>query len=392
MSEHAIQLQKGREQSIERKHPWIFSGAIKSQSSSINDGDTVVVNDYKGNFLCKGQYSNGSIAVRILSFDDVPLDQTFWSSTLQNAYDYRVNHLGFPNEQTNAFRLIHGEGDLLPGLVIDVYNDVAVVQCHSAGMYKNISLIKQACLDLNLKPIKHIFTKNQESLKGNESEDGWLTDLKEMPITIKENNKHFLVNVETGQKTGFFLDQRDNRALVGEISNEKTVLNLFCYTGGFSIYALAQNAKKVVSIDVSKTAMDIVDINVGLLPNASNHESRCLNIMEYLKVDDGEVFDVVVVDPPAFAKSVAKRHNAIQAYKRLNAMALQKVKPGGIMLTFSCSQVVTTQLFYDTIVAAAIESNRKVKVMKHLSQGADHPVNLYHPEGHYLKGLMLAID
>jgi 23S rRNA (cytosine1962-C5)-methyltransferase len=359
----------------------------------IQDGEIVTVVDIQNNYLAKGHYQSGtSIAVRVLTTEEEEIDATFWSKRLKNAFDYRKNVLNLPNKETNAFRLIHGEGDRLPGLIIDVYHDTAVVQCHSLGMVKVQDLIKDAILQQSEGLIKYVFTKNKESLPNGQNEDQWLTEEGLSPIKVKENGHTFLVDVVKGQKTGFFLDQRDNRNLVGHFSINKSVLNCFCYTGGFSVYALNQGASKVTSVDISQTAMTICDQNVSETPFSGNHESETANVLEYLKSDEIPQYDIVIVDPPAFAKSVAKRHNAVQAYKRLNALALQKVVPGGLLFTFSCSQVVGSQLFYDTIVAAAIESGRAIRVMHHLSQGADHPVNLFHPEGHYLKGLVLYVE
>ncbi len=388
-----IKLAKGREQSVLRFHPWIFSGAIKQMDKDIADGEIITVLDYQNNILAKGHYQSGtSIAVRILTTEEEEINASFWHKRIKNAFEYRKNILHLPNNTTSAFRLIHGEGDRLPGLIIDVYHHTAVIQCHSLGMVKVQNLIKDAVIEQSAGMIQYVFTKNKESLPNAQNEDQWLTEEGPTPIKVYENGHTFLVDVVKGQKTGFFLDQRDNRQMVGEYSKGKSVLNLFSYTGGFSIYALKEGATKVTSIDVSKTAMSACDLNVAETDFANDHESITANVMEYLKSDEIPPYDIVIVDPPAFAKSVAKRHNAVQAYKRLNMLALDKVKKGGLLFTFSCSQVVGTQLFYDTIVAAAIESGRNIRVMHHLSQGADHPVNLFHPEGHYLKGLLLAVE
>jgi len=387
-----ITISRGREKSLERQHPWVFSGAVYKKSDDIEEGDTIQVLDGKQNFLGMGHYQDGSICVRILSFENVAIDQDFWNGRIKDAVSYRLDSCQLPNESTNCYRLIHGEGDGLPGLIIDIYGQVAVVQCHSIGMYKSLELIKQALLHELGDTITHIYCKSKDSLPTQvEMEDSWLHGSALAELTVKENGYDFIIDFENGRKTGFFLDQRENRALLGNHSKDKSVLNCFCYTGGFSIYSLQNGASKVDSIDISKTAMVITDRNVELTNMEAHHQSITANVMEYLKDDGGETYDVVVIDPPAFAKSVSKRHNAVQAYKRLNVLAIKKVKSGGLLFTFSCSQVVGTQLFYDTMVAAAIEAGRKVRVMQHLSQGADHPVNLFHPEGHYLKGLMLQI-
>lgn len=385
-------LQAGREKSLERKHPWIFSGAIKHLPKGIATGDVVEVVAKDGQYLATGHYSDGSIAIRLLSFQQERIDEQFWINRISNAAQYRSNHLGFPSQKTNAFRLIHGEGDGLPGLVVDVYGHVAVVQCHSIGMLRAADWIAKAIVKVYAETITAVYNKSEEALKQDGVADRWLIGQSEDEVAVLENGNRFTINFVSGQKTGFFLDQRDNRSLVGQHSKAKSVLNCFSYTGGFSIYALNADAVKVVSVDVSKTATDLMDKNVDFSMFKDRHESITANVMEYLKSDEVPQYNIVIIDPPAFAKSINKRHNAVQAYKRLNALALGKVKEGGLLFTFSCSQVVGTQLFYDTIVAAAIEAGRKVRVMHHLSQGADHPVNLFHPEGHYLKGLMLEVS
>ena len=389
----SIHLIKGREHSVLRNHPWVFSGAIKTSDKNIKDGEVVHVCDYTGKVIATGHYQQGgSISVRVLTTDEEAIDAGFWNKRINNAFTYRKKTLHLPNNDTNTYRLIHGEGDLLPGLIIDVYDDTAVVQCHTQGMYAAQQWIRDAVIAGSEGAIKYVYSKNKEALHNDAITDEWLTESRPMPVKVCENGHYFLVDMEAGQKTGFFLDQRDNRALVGRYAEGKSVLNCFCYTGGFSVYALEAGASAVTSVDISKTAMAICDQNISVCKNEKAHESITANVMEYLKSDEILPYDIVIVDPPAFAKSVAKRHNAVQAYKRLNVLALQKVKTGGMLFTFSCSQVVGTQLFYDTIVSAAIESGRKIRVMHHLSQGADHPVNLFHPEGHYLKGLVLFVE
>ncbi|MFZ1790196.1 MAG: class I SAM-dependent rRNA methyltransferase [Saprospiraceae bacterium] len=387
-----ITLQAGREKSLERKHPWIFSGAIRNLPKGIRNGDVVEVVAKDGSYQATGHYSDGSIAIRILTFDQQPIDANFWQNNITNAANYRKKHLDFPSEHTNAYRLIHGEGDGLPGLVVDIYGEVAVVQCHSLGMHRSINEIAKAIMEVFGGTIKAVYDKSEEALKQGDKKDSWLIGQIGDEIDILENGNKFTINFVSGQKTGFFLDQRDNRSFVGHHSPDQSVLNCFSYTGGFSVYALNAGAKEVVSVDVSKTATDLMDKNMALTKHGAKHLSVTANVMEYLKSEEVPLYDIVIIDPPAFAKSINKRHNAVQAYKRLNALALTKVKKGGLLFTFSCSQVVGTQLFYDTIVAAAIEAGRKIRVMRHLSQGADHPVNLFHPEGHYLKGLMLEVS
>ena len=395
MTEKYIILNKGRESSVERKHPWIFSGAVKHFSEGLKDGEIMEVRDHSGSVIAKAHYQGGaSIVGRILAFENIEIDQQFWIDKFVKALHFRKNILGLPNEVTNAYRLIHGEGDELPGLIIDIYDRVAVVQCHSSGMHKSKLEIVAALKSLSELNLKTIYNKSKETLPDSQnstSSEGLLYGEEVSDLYIKENQHAFMVQYNIGQKTGFFLDQRENRAFVGSLSKDRSVLNCFCYTGGFSVYALSGGASKVESVDISAKAMELCDLNVSLASHTEKHVSHTANVMEYLK-NEGESFDIVIVDPPAFAKSINKRHNAVQAYKRLNALAMQKVKKGGLLFTFSCSQVISNQLFYDTIVAAGMEAGRNAKVVKHMSQGGDHPVNLFHPEGHYLKGLMVYVD
>lgn len=388
-----LKLQPGKERSLLRRHPWIFSGAIQKSPAMPEDGEVVTVTDNRGKFLGRGHYQSGaSIVVRILSFEDVEVDDTFWLQKLTNAFQYRqaVGVTGCGH--TDCYRLVHGEGDGLPGLIIDIYHSTAVIQAHSAGMVKSLNSIAEAIKKLFGNTIKTIYSRPEEQIARTMGliPSFLLGDASES--TVLENGIKFRINVVTGQKTGFFLDQRENRALVGTISKGKSVLNCFSYTGGFSLYALAEGATEVHSVDVSQKAIDLLEENLSLNSFKGNHHAHCANVLEYLQNTEKDDFDIVIVDPPAFAKSLHKRHNAIQAYKRVNLAALRKVKPGGLLFSFSCSQVVGTQLFHDTIMAACIESGRTVRVVRQLSQGADHPVNMYHPEGHYLKGLMLHIE
>jgi 23S rRNA (cytosine1962-C5)-methyltransferase len=389
---HQIMLLKGREQSLLRKHPWVFSGAVKKKPTTIEDGDLVQVLDFQSNILGIGLFQDGSIMVRMLAFENREIDQNYWNEKIANACAFRKNVLSFPNDNTNAYRLFHGEGDGASGLVIDIYGSVAVIQCHNIGIHRMLPSIVNAIVYNMSEVIKTVFNKSKDTLPEKYASsliDGIVYGTPSNEGVVKENGAVFHINWDQGQKTGFFLDQRDNRALVGKYSKEKTVLNCFCYTGGFSVYAGLNEALHVSSVDISAKAMALTDQNIDL-NGIKQHTSHTANVLEYLSNHEVQ-YDIVIVDPPAFAKSMSKRHNAVQAYKRLNAMAIKMVKPGGLLFTFSCSQVVTTQLFYDTIVAAGIEAGKDIRVMQHLSQGADHPVNLFHPEGHYLKGLMLAI-
>ncbi len=389
-----VKLHPGREQSVLRCHPWIFSRAIEMVSEDLTDGDTVLVQDASGQVIGTGHFQDSSLAVRILAFEQVETNAAFWSSRLEAAAQCRMT-LGIPRPgHTDTFRLVHGEGDQLPGLIIDVYGPVAVVQAHSIGMYKALPEIAQALITLTSLRIDAVFNKSKEALPtgfATQSEDGWLAGAHGGELVVKENDISFFVDVEQGQKTGFFLDQRENRQLVRHYAQGKEVFNGFCYTGGFSLYALQGGAQRVVSADTSDKAIQLLEKNLALNPAAGLHVSVRDNVMTWLAQTD-QTFDIVIVDPPAFAKTLSKRHNAVQAYKRLNVMAMSRVRKGGMLFTFSCSQVVDKPLFHNTIVAAAIESGRMARVVHELGQGPDHPVSIFHPEGHYLKGLALYID
>lgn len=394
MNNHSVVLKKGKAISISRFHPWVFSGAIHSDIRKIKDGDLIDIFSYENVFLGQGHFqSGGSISIRILSFSDSSIDRNFWIEKFKQAIQYRQT-FNIPSAHTNAYRLIHGEGDGLPGLIIDIYNNIGVIQCHSIGMYLSAQLIGDALTEALGASIDTIFLRAKDTLPKAFAfgvEDRFLMGSMRTTI-ISENGVLYNIDVISGQKTGFFLDQRDNRALVGKFSQGKEILNCFCYTGGFSLLALQGGAHNVDSVDISQKAVDLMENNITLNKFTGTHQGICADVLQFLSNKDPKQYDVVIVDPPAFAKSLHKRHNAVQAYKRLNALALQKVKPGGLLFTFSCSQVVGTQLFYDTIVAAGLESGKQIRVMQSLSQGADHPINLYHPEGHYLKGIMLYVE
>jgi 23S rRNA (cytosine1962-C5)-methyltransferase len=395
-----IFLKKGKDEAVRRFHPWVFSGALGVVEGQPADGDWVEVFDYQKKWLAAGHYNTGSIAIRLLTFVQMPIDAKFWTEKLQNALLYRQT-LGLwtaaSAEKTNCFRLIHAEGDGLPGLIVDIYDSVAVVQCHSVGMHRHINAISTALQTVFENRLEAIYDKSVETLpvpyvaeKG--LKNSYIFGTSTVPKTVVENDCRFDIDWETGQKTGFFIDQRDNRDLIRRYCTGKTVLNAFCYSGGFSVYALQAGAKSVDSIDISAKAIELTNRNVALnTPYAGAHTAEVADVMVFLK-ENKNIYDVMVVDPPAFAKSVAKRHAAVQAYKRLNAMALKQISPGGILFTFSCSQVVDRLLFYNTITAAAIEAGRKVRVMHHLNQPADHPVSMFHIEGAYLKGLVLQVE
>ncbi len=392
-------LKPGKEIALLRFHPWVFSGAIARIDGVAFDGDIVAVCDRKGSLLGIGHFHDGSIAVRVLSFEEADLEKVaFWSEKIQNALELR-KLLFDPFLPGITYRLLHGEGDGLSGLIVDIYGDTAVVQCHSIGMYRQRELIASALQEVFGGNLNAIFDKSSDALPSDFSATQangyqWKSSNYDetAPHIVHENGVKFRVDWQTGQKTGFFLDQRDNRQLLAYYAAGKTVLNAFCYTGGFSCYALKAGAKLVHSVDVSGKAMDICAENVQLnQPYPGEHVGFKEDVLQFLKNTE-TTYQVMVIDPPAYAKSMAKRHNAVQGYKRLNVEAMKKVAPGGVLFTFSCSQVVDRELFYNTIAAAAMEVGRKVRVLHQLTQGADHPVSLFHPEGSYLKGLVLKFD
>ncbi|MFM1898762.1 MAG: hypothetical protein RL577_1002 [Bacteroidota bacterium] len=391
MTNPRIVLKPGKENSLQRQHPWVFSGAIAQavlfDDQDLQIGDWVDVVDHKERFLAKGHYSDGSIAVRILSWANESPEATY-TQKIQAALSWR-HRLGLPNPTTNAFRLIHGEGDLLPGLIIDMYAQHAVVQAHSWGIHRDLPLISQA-LQTALPKLESIYSKSKAALHSSETQDHFLLGSSES-CQAQENGWLFGVNWVEGQKTGFFLDQRVNRALLAQYAQGKQILNTFCYTGGFSIAALKGGADFVKSVDVSSRAMAQTDANIALNGFKNRHESITADALKYLS-EDSDFYDIVVLDPPAFAKNLRKKHAAVMGYKRLNALGMKRVKPGGLLFTFSCSQVVDDELFRNTVTAAGLEAGRTARVIHRLNQGPDHPEGLYHPEGHYLKGLVLAID
>lgn len=387
-----IYLKKGKEESLRRFHPWVFSGAVHHIDEGIEEGDVVRVLDAKGNFLAVGHWQIGSIIVRVLSFEDINIDINFWKNRLRAALDVRsaIGLAGMTNN--NIFRLVHGEGDNLPGLVIDVYGETAVLQAHSIGMHRARHKIAEALLQVT-SSIKNIFYKSETTLpfKANlGQENGFIIGETNDNIAV-ENGLKFHVDWLKGQKTGFFTDQRDNRALLERYSNHRNVLNMFCYTGGFSVYALRGGADLVHSVDSSSKAVDMARENVELnFQNSEKHEAFAEDAFKYL--DKMETFyDLIVLDPPAFAKHKDALKQALKGYTRLNAKAFKKIKQGGILFTFSCSQVVTKDNFRTAVFTAAALSGRNVRILHQLHQPADHPINIYHPEGEYLKGLVLYV-
>ena len=404
-----IILRKGRDESLRRFHPWVFSGAIAEIQGNPAEGDMVAVHAADGSLLAYGHYQIGSIAVRVLSFDDSALRPDFWEVMLSRALQVRVSCGLHPERHceehssvsisTNCYRLVHGEGDNLPGLIIDYYDGVCVMQAHSVGMFrakKQISDALQKVYGTNLKAVYDKSSGTAPFKAGLELVDGYMyrrPDFSDDEQVVLENGHKFLVNWTEGQKTGFFLDQRDNRALVGSLSRGRNVLNLFCYTGGFSIYALALGAEHVDSVDSSKKAMMMVDRNVALNGfDESKHTSLCCDAIEYLRdVPEGK-YDLMIVDPPAFAKHRGALKNALRAYQRLNAAAISKVAPDGFVFTYSCSQVVDKEAFALAVFSAAAQAGRSVRILDRLNQPCDHSVNIYHPEGEYLKGLLLYVE
>lgn len=386
-----IRIHKHKTDSILRRHPWIFSGAIADSTDDLSDGETVTVTDTKGHFLARGHFQHATIAVRVLSFEDVEIDAAFFQSALKRAIDLRKSMQLFSKENSIC-RLVHGEGDSLPGLVVDFYNGTAVVQCHSLGMYANIEHISNGLIAVLGKSLKAVYSKSSDTLPQRaDIVDAYVYGKCETPHIAKEHGVSLSIDWVTGQKTGFFIDQRENRFLLGKYSEGKKVLNTFCYSGGFSLLALKHGASLVHSLDSSKKAIVLTEENVRINGFEDRHGSIVADAMEYMK-DLPEDYDIIILDPPAFAKHREKRHKAIQGYKRLNAHAIRQIKPGGIIFTFSCSQVVDKYLFNNTIIAAAIEAGRNVRILEQLHQPADHPINAFHPEGEYLKGLVIQVD
>lgn len=386
-----IILHKDKEHSLLRFHPWVFSGAIKIKDD-LQDGELVEVYSSNQKFLGVGHYQNASISVRLISFTPVEINEEFWFNKINKAYQYRLD-LGILNENTNVCRLVFGEGDGLPGLIIDYYDGNIVFQAHSIGMHmnrKNILEALQSTFGVNL---KSVYDKSSETLPkqyaSNIMNEYLLGSVGER-VVVKENNCEFIIDWENGQKTGFFVDQRENRLLLSKYSKGKNVLNTFSYTGGFSVYAALAGAKLVHSVDSSAPAIELCNKNAEL-NKIKDHESFAEDVFDFLK-DKDNVYDVIVLDPPAFAKSRDVKHNAVKGYIKLNSLALKKIKPGGILFTFSCSGVIDKMLFYNTIAAAAIDAGRNVKVVHYLYQPADHPVIPFFPEGEYLKGMVLWVE
>lgn len=388
-----IKLRNGKDQSLKRFHPWIFSGAIARMDDGIAEGDIVRVVDTKEEFLAIGHYQIGSIAVRVLSFTDIEINDSFWFSRLDKALQAR-RACNIIRPDNNTYRLVHGEGDRLPGLIIDIYDNAAIIQAHSVGMHMQRKDIARQLRTLYGDKLTCIYYKSETTLpyKADLSEESGFLYGKASDVVATENGLKFYIDWLKGQKTGFFIDQRDNRSLIEKYSQGKKVLNMFCYTGGFSVYALRGGASMVHSVDSSERAIEMTNRNIALnFPDATNHEAYATDAFSYLRDMDNS-YDLIVLDPPAFAKHKDALRNALKGYTRLNAKAMQKIKPGGILFTFSCSQAVNKDQFRLAVFTAAAQSHRFVRVLHQLHQPTDHPINIYHPEGEYLKGLVLYIE
>ena len=387
-------LKPKKEESLLRFHPWVFSGAIQSFEGQPEEGDLVEVYGANNRYLGIGHFQIGSIAVRILSFQQQEIDQAFWENRIRIAYELRKTLRLTASEHNNTYRLVHGEGDNLPGLVIDMYAHTAVMQAHSVGMHLARHQIAEALKQILGDTLQNIYYKSEATLpyKANlGSEDGYLLggDVEDIAL---ENGLHFCVDWQKGQKTGFFVDQRENRSLLGHYAKDRAVLNMFCYTGGFSFYAMRGGAKVVHSVDSSAKAIALTNKNVSLnFPGDPRHQAFAEDAFKYLE-HMGSNYDLIILDPPAFAKHKDVLRNALQGYRKLNAIAFEKIKPGGILFTFSCSQVVNKEHFRLAVFSAAAQSGRSVRILHQLTQPADHPVNIYHPEGEYLKGLVLYVE
>lgn len=389
-----IYLKKGKDDSLKRYHPWIFSGAINSMDDGIDEGDTVRVVTHNGDFIAVGQYQKGTIMVRVLSFDDITIDQSFWEKRIASALDVRRSMGIADNPNNDTYRLVHGEGDNLPGLVVDCYGKTAVIQAHSVGMHVCRHDVCKALVNVMGDRIENVYYKSETTLPFKariEQENGFIYG-DTADNTALENGLRFHIDWLKGQKTGFFVDQRENRALLERYAKDHSVLNMFCYTGGFSVYAMRGGAKIVHSVDSSAKAIELTRENIEMnFPGDTRHEAYCDDAFKFLDSNDGK-YDLIILDPPAFAKHRSALHNALKGYIRLNVKGLEKIKKGGILFTFSCSQVVTKEQFRTAVFTAAAQAKRNVRILHQLHQPADHPINIYHPEGEYLKGLVLYVE
>ena len=389
-----IILKKGKEESLQRFHPWVFSGAIARGDDTIEEGDLVTVYSHNGTLIGNGHYQIGSIAVRMLTFDDTAIDEAFFEQRLRDALRVRLS-LGLMRDDNNAFRLVHGEGDFLPGLVIDIYGNTAVMQAHSPGMHFSRDLIAQALTRLPGNLVRNVYYKSETTLPYKahlDPQNDYIIGSYDTDVAM-ENGLKFHVDWLKGQKTGFFVDQRENRRLLEQYSKNRKVLNMFCYTGGFSFYAMRGGAQLVHSVDSSAKAISLTKDNVQLnFPEDPRHEAFAEDAFKFLDNMAQDAYDLIILDPPAFAKHKSALRNALIGYRKLNAKAFEKIAPGGILFTFSCSQAVNKEQFRLAVFSAAAQSRRRVRILHQLTQPADHPINIYHPEGEYLKGLVLYVE
>ena len=390
-----VTLKPSKEKSLLRKHPWVFSGAIKNVEKETKDGSIVEIFSNKDNYLATGHYNEGNISVRIFDFERQKINEEYWKKKIIKAYEQRINTIEI-SSRNNVYRLIHAEGDQMPGFICDIYNKVAIFQFHSIGMWKHKEVFTKIVLELL--PLDVIYDKSEKTLPKiymdeYKIQNSYLFQKKEITNTkIIENGNEFLIDWENGQKTGFFIDQRENRQYLGELAKNKKILNTFCYSGGFSIYALNNGAKEVHSLDSSQKAIDLLEDNLNFLSDfKNNHKSIIDDAKEYMK-NLNDQYDIIILDPPAFAKHMKVKHKALQGYKRLNTRAIEQIKPNGILFTFSCSQVIDNNLFRHMVLSSAIAAGRNVSILKQMHQPADHPINIFHPESEYLKGLVLKVE
>lgn len=389
-------IQRGKEKSLQRFHPWVFSGAIARKDNHIAEGEMVEVYDAYGNFMAIGHYHTSSICVRVFSFEKVNPDYHFWKQKIAQAISYRKSICLFDNQDTTIFRLVNGEGDGMPGLIADWYNGHLVLQFHSYGMYLMRDLLTEIFKELLADRLKSIYNKSASTLAETDAfvpSNELLYGQLENEILVKENGVPFYVDIPQGQKTGFFIDQRDNRKMVGEFCHGKKVLNLFCYTGGFSAYALQGGAELVHSVDISKRAIEQTEANMQLLGTlAERHEAFAENVFDFIEKMPSHFYDVIIVDPPAFAKHHRVKEQGIKGYRNINRKAIEKVKPGGFVFTFSCSQAISKEDFQTIVFSAAAMEHKNIRIVRHLQHALDHPVSIFHPEGSYLKGLALCVE
>jgi 23S rRNA (cytosine1962-C5)-methyltransferase len=390
-----VTLKPAKEKSLLRKHPWVFSGAIKNVEKDTKDGSIVEIFSNKEKYLATGHYNEGNISVRIFDFERQEINEEYWKKKIKKAYDLRKNTIEI-SSTNNVFRLVHAEGDQMPGFICDIYNRVAIFQFHSIGMWKHKEVFTKIVLELLSLDV--IYDKSEKTLpkiyiEEFKIQNSYLFQKKEITNTkVIENGNEFLIDWENGQKTGFFIDQRENRQYLGELAKDKKILNTFCYSGGFSIYALNNGAKEVHSLDSSKKAIDLLEDNLNFISDfKDNHRSIFDDAKDYIK-NLNDQYDIIILDPPAFAKHMKVKHKALQGYKRLNTRAIEQIKPNGILFTFSCSQVIDNNLFRHMVLSSAIAARRNVSIIKQMHQPADHPVNIFHPESEYLKGLVLKVE